>query len=668
MYKLLIPISLSLLLGCASAEGVSTEGGASASVGSFVRVADKASPGSSRDRINVPRQRVTAHALAPFAYGDAEQLGFSNSVFARLGDQVADWVANGEIVGAEMLVVKRGEIAWHEVIGLRDLETGEPLVPAGVFRIRSMTKPILGTAALRLIDRGVLSLDDPASRYISAFKAERWKDVTVRRLLEHTAGLENSSFPRDRASYASLRESVDDLATVEPSRSLGEFYYSDAGSAILGAVLEQASGQPLRRLLEQEVLEPLGLHDTHTSYEPGVSWSERVNSTHAWNADDQSHQRYWHPSEQQEMPYFRASGGVYSTIFDYAVFLRHWLHAIRGEEAEFLSPSLAQAAVSQVTEVPYGMHWEAISADGQLPKLFGHGGSDGTLALCIPGEDLLVLYFTQSRRCDCRDQFSMLAGITGEFGALAEYASLGRWRDREPDMAPVKLSDADRARYAGWYDARGKTVEVRDENGVLRLLRGMNSPRESSLLGGLTTNSNGSIVCTPSQAVPFPSVDLIPLGNHRFALARTKDGRLIEHYWPELDLVFQEHNGEIIGYEVAYDPQAIERGLRYRWEIAGPAPKRESLPVELQANIGGIYESGSFGMVEVLAYPDRAELKFGSDMETMWYQGAGYFLSTRGDVVSFARNPATGRQRLRVLEKVGFAYEFERTKKNAPGN
>lgn len=607
---------------------------------------------------NVPRERVAAHPLSPYPYEDPENLGFSHEVIADLGREVAEWVSQGEIVGAEVLVLKSGKIAWHETFGFSDIEDSEPMRPAGVFRIRSMTKPMLGTAVLRLVDRGLLQLDDPVSRYLPSLGSDAWKAVTIESLLEHTSGLEYSPFPRARQSYSSLRESVDDLADAPPSREPGEFFYSDAGSAILGAVLEGATGESLESVLAAEVFAPLDLQDTHTRYEPTVVWRDRMNSTHRWDEDTQSHRRYWAPDEPQEMSYFRASGGIYSTVFDYARFLGAWLHAVRGNSAEFLDPSLAVRAVSQATEAPYGMHWESVEAGASpIPSLFGHGGSDGTMALCLPDQDLIVLFFTQSRGCDCRDQFAMRAGLTGEFGVLANIGAFGTWRDNAPDIEAATLSTEERSRYVGFYDVRGRTVEIRETHGRLQLIRGVEPP-QAEPHDDPATQSVGSVVCRPALAVALPVVDLIPLGEHRFALGILDDTGVREVFWPGRDLIFHVLNDRVVGYEMTLDPQVVERARKYRWDLARPAPKREPLPETLAGSIGGTYESGYFGTIDVVPTSDGVILKFGSGADTLAYQGAGFFRSDSGHIVTFSQAEDT--HLLRVLEDSGTAYEFAR--------
>jgi hypothetical protein len=194
----------------------------------------------------------------------------------------------------------------------------------------------------------------------------------------------------------------------------------------------------------------------------------------------------------------------------------------------------------------------------------------------------------------------------------------------------------------------------------LRLVRGVAAPSADEGPAAVSARDPGALVCSPALAVAFASVDLIPLGTHRFALGRVEKNHVSEVYWPGRDVVFHEHADRIVGYEVPYDAQVVERARKYRWGVADPPPRTEPVPEDLRDAIGGTYESGSYGTVDVHAYPEFIELAFGSEVDTLRYQGAGYFVSNRRDVVTFVRDPTTQRWTLRVFESAGYAYEFEK--------
>lgn len=359
-------------------------------------------------------------------YVEPEEAGVPGADLQRLADEVASWVADGDVVGAEVLVIRNGRAILHESIGWSDRERGVPLERNSIFRIRSMTKPLVGTAVLILMEEGRLTLDDPAAKYLPSFDNERSRSITIRQLLSHTSGLgdhgrDDIGLPQRSDEYETLRELVDDIGQIGPTRVVDEYYYSDSGSSALGAIVAEVSGMPVERFIEGRILEPLGMTDTHTRFAPGLPWAGRMNSTYRWSSEAGGFERYWDPSMDQRFPYFRASGGVYSNTMDYARFMTMWMHGGRFGDVRLLSRATVEAALRPATDLglgPYGMQWRIWNpetVDG-IPLLFGHGGSDGTLALGFPAIDAVVLYFTQSRGHDQRVRFQSHLGRVRPFG------------------------------------------------------------------------------------------------------------------------------------------------------------------------------------------------------------------------------------------------------------
>src|SRR5216683_6871097 len=98
-----------------------------------------------------------------------EEVGFLATRLKRLSDRINDGVKNGEIPGAVMLIARNGKIVMFDAFGFRDREAKAPMTSDAIFRIASMTKPIVSVAAMMLVEEGKLSLADPVSRYIPAF-------------------------------------------------------------------------------------------------------------------------------------------------------------------------------------------------------------------------------------------------------------------------------------------------------------------------------------------------------------------------------------------------------------------------------------------------------------------------------------------------------------------
>jgi CubicO group peptidase (beta-lactamase class C family) len=134
----------------------------------------------------VPRTRTFSGLVAPaFPYARPDEVGWSAEKLDQLGDEIVTWIENGELVGAELLVIKSGKAVFHEAYGWSDREARRPMRRNSIFTIQSMSKPFTATAVLMLMEEGNLSLDDPVSRFVPGFTHD---SITVQHLLSHTSG------------------------------------------------------------------------------------------------------------------------------------------------------------------------------------------------------------------------------------------------------------------------------------------------------------------------------------------------------------------------------------------------------------------------------------------------------------------------------------------------
>ena len=155
---------------------------------------------------------------SPFSRSSPEDVGMSSERLRHVVNTVQEWVNNDEIVGAVMLVIRHDKVVLHEAVGWNDREKNIPMEVGNIVQMRSMTKPLTGTAVLMLMEEGRLLLDDKVSQYLPSFDNPRSKDITIYQLLTHTSGLPGHNFfevSRGLSSqskrYASLREEVDNL-------------------------------------------------------------------------------------------------------------------------------------------------------------------------------------------------------------------------------------------------------------------------------------------------------------------------------------------------------------------------------------------------------------------------------------------------------------------------
>lgn len=360
------------------------------------------------------------HETQPF-FTHGEPAESVSPLLDTLTESVSRWREENTMVGAEMLVVKGRDIIRHETFGWADREDSVPMARNTICRIRSMTKPFVGTAVLMLSERGELTLDDRIAAYIPAFDNEHSDSITIYQLLTHTGGFVQTGFPAGSIyEYASLEEGVLDLGEQGPDNSPGgQFIYSDGGSSTLAYLVETISGMPCEDFLEENIFQPLGLHDTYCMAPEIDSLRRRFASTYQWQQDRFG--KYWDNEQQQELPFFRGSGGIYTTPVDYARFLYAWSNPQEG----FLSEETKEKAlISTEFNAQYALHWEVFHRSDSLGTAFGHGGSDGTVGISFPRRDMIVCFFTQTRGTVAVSLFEKLLFTEMGFEEPARYEEI----------------------------------------------------------------------------------------------------------------------------------------------------------------------------------------------------------------------------------------------------
>jgi CubicO group peptidase (beta-lactamase class C family) len=188
-------------------------------------------------------------------------------------------VAEKRLVGAVVLIAHDGKVVHRRAAGLANRETRAQMSAERIFRFSSLTKPIVSAAAMVLVERGKLGLDDAVTRWLPDFRPQlpdgRTPAITVRQLLTHTSGLgygfaEGVDGPYHHAhisdgldeSTVSLEKNVRRLAAVPLLFEPGKSWNYSLGIDVIGAVLERADDAPLDDIVSQRVTEPLGMSDT----------------------------------------------------------------------------------------------------------------------------------------------------------------------------------------------------------------------------------------------------------------------------------------------------------------------------------------------------------------------------------------------------------------------
>jgi len=366
-------------------------------------------------------------------------VGMSAQRLERLSATLDGYVDRGMLPGGVALVARRGRVAYVHAFGQRDREANAAMPEDAVFRIASQTKAVISVGIMMLQEEGLLLISDPVSKYIPAFAhttvavardgggydvVEAKRQVTLRDLLTHTSGVGyGGGVARDRWEAAGIqgwyfghrsepiRATVDRMATLPFDAQPGERFVYGYSTDVLGAVIEQVSGLSLDAFIRGQILDPLGMDDTHF-YLPRdkagrLATVYNLSSGTLTRAPDG-------PGMQTQGQYvdgprasFSGGAGLLSTADDYARFLQMVLNGGELDGRRILSPKSVQLMTVNHVGGLYGSPGmgfglgfsiaDDLGARGELGSVgdFGWGGAYHSSYWVDPTEDLVVVYFTQ---------------------------------------------------------------------------------------------------------------------------------------------------------------------------------------------------------------------------------------------------------------------------------
>ncbi len=308
-------------------------------------------------------------------------------------------VASGELPGAVVLVGRGRNVLYLEAFGRRAVVPEQAAMTTGtIFDVASLTKPLATTlAVMSLVERGAVSLDAPLGTYLAEFRGPVFKDVTIRRMLTHSAGFPaivpdatlKGGFPR--AARALARVKLDSAPGVG-------FQYSDVGFILLGEVVRRASGEPLDAYLQTTFFKPMGLRDT--TFRPPASARDRIAPTERFNG--QMLQGVVHDPRARILSGVAGHAGLFSTASDLA---RLCQMLVQGGVLDGRRYLRAETIRTMWTRSPEGngtraLGWDMISgyASGMAPFFaegaVGHTGFTGTLVWIDPVSRAYLLILT----------------------------------------------------------------------------------------------------------------------------------------------------------------------------------------------------------------------------------------------------------------------------------
>lgn len=333
-----------------------------------------------------------------------EELGLDPDRWNRVLHGAERLVAHGILPALSLQVRRRGLTTGVHHFGSRTLDAAEPLQENTLFLVASLTKPMVAMAALLLVERGRISLNDRVVSFIPEFREGPKKTITIRHLLTHTSGLpdmlpNNQELRMARSPLSAFIKGTCETELLFPPERGSQ--YQSMGFALLAGVIEAISGKSYQRFLREELFEPLGMMnswlgvpddfpDVHRIAEVEVPDAQAGGVDWNWNS------RYWRS--------FGAPwGGAITTTSDMSRFCQC---LAQGGEPLFSSATVREATTNRLLDFPgipdgdrrsrgwgYGwrMNWKdhrSLFADLLPAEAYGHWGATGTLCWIDPEREL----------------------------------------------------------------------------------------------------------------------------------------------------------------------------------------------------------------------------------------------------------------------------------------
>jgi len=338
--------------------------------------------------------------------------------FAPVNRLLEKAVTEGTVAGGSVLVLHRGDVVFEEGFGFADIKTRAPFKADAPVIVASISKPLLGTAAFRLAEKGVLKLSTPISEYLPDFKATKLesgdslvRSPTTAELFAHIAGTRNSEAPGGRPWFASwtagkpLAHVVERYALEFPfaAQPGTRYAYSGIGTDIAARVLEVAAGQPRNVLFVAEVSKPLGMTRTFFRDASSVKRVGPMPTRYYRGKNGElavSRKRHLPPTNT----YSSSGGSVISTAPDLAKWLLMIRNHGRHEGHAFLAPETVANMLAEISPSRNARGGLFIRKKDESGKVIvvGHTGSSGTNCWINFEHDLIGIMLTQTRGKDIK--------------------------------------------------------------------------------------------------------------------------------------------------------------------------------------------------------------------------------------------------------------------------
>jgi len=379
-------------------------------------------------------KRTAAPQTPSLPFAKPQSLGLSSTRLQRMSDAFKRDIDKGTIPGATVMVARRGQIGWFEALGRQNAAAAAPMAHNSLFRVFSMTKPIVSVGIMMLLEDGHFLLNDPVAKYIPEFAIQKVgvdnngkldlvpprRPMTIQDLLRHTSGItyDHTGNTLVQQLYQQSRLRSRKITNAEHAAIVAslplicqpgaEWNYSRS-TDILGRLIEVVTGQTLGVFLTERILAPLQMAETafHTGQENAGRLAEPF-LTDPWNGEKV---QLFNMLEKPAME--SGGGGLVSTTMDYARFCQMLLSGgtldgirIIGRKtlelmaSDHLGPNVKLDSHLVPAGHSFGLGFAVRTQQGMAPYAgsvgqFFWSGMAGTFFWIDPKEDLFAVFMSQ---------------------------------------------------------------------------------------------------------------------------------------------------------------------------------------------------------------------------------------------------------------------------------
>jgi CubicO group peptidase (beta-lactamase class C family) len=379
-----------------------------------------------------------------------EDVGLSSARLGIVTEVVQRYIDERKFMGAISAVARHGKVVHFETYGSMDDEAGKPMTADALFRLYSMTKPIVSVGLMTLYEEGRFQLDDPCSRYIPELKdlrvfetgtadnyttREPSREMTIRDVLSHMSGLssrgvgvagelyDREGYPSNERYGPTLHDGMKLLGSLPLQVDPGSQWIYGVSTDVVAYLCEVISGQSFDQFIHDRVIGPLNMIDT--AYEVSDEKLERFTANYEYAPDQRPTYRLTDTpttSPYRHVTYFAGTSGLVSTASDYLRFCKMLANGGTLDGVRILGPRTLSYMTSN--HLPGGRDLASLNRDGRsetatdgvgfglgfavlldpvasqtlgTPGEFYWGGAASTAFFVSPAEDLIMLFLTQLR-------------------------------------------------------------------------------------------------------------------------------------------------------------------------------------------------------------------------------------------------------------------------------